>query len=102
MKVHPIKEGRRVPLKQLRKRLKVDEYEKDTPFNEERPQPNYVKIKLNQHIGAPAKPEVEIGQPVEVGDVIAKPEEGKLGAFIHASISGKVTHVNKEFIRISK
>lgn len=102
VKVHPIKEGRRVPLKQLRKRLKVEEYEKDTPFNEERPQPSSVKIKLNQHIGAPAKPEVEIGQIVEVGDVIAKPEEGKLGAYIHASISGKVTHVNEEFIRISK
>ena len=102
VKVHPIKEGRRVPLKQLRKRLNVEEYEKATPYNKEKPQPNVVKILLQQHIGAPAKATVKIGESVNVGDVIAKPEEGKLGSVIHASLSGKVTHVSEEFIRISK
>lgn len=102
VKVHPIKEGRRVPLKQLRKRLKVDEYEKETPYNKERPQPNAVKILLQQHVGTPAKATIKIGESVNVGDVIARPEEGKLGSVIHASISGKVTHVGEEFIRISK
>lgn len=102
VKVHPIKEGRRVPLKQLRKRLNVDQYEKDTPYNNERPKPNSVKIMLQQHVGGPAKASVQIGGSVNVGDVIARPDEGKLGSVIHASISGKVTHVNEEFIRISK
>ncbi|WKZ68153.1 MAG: 4Fe-4S dicluster domain-containing protein [Melioribacteraceae bacterium] len=102
VKVHPIKEGRRVPLKQLRKRLNVEEYEKDTPYNSNRPQPNSVKIKLKQHVGAPAISLVNIGDIVKVGDVIAKPEEGKLGSTIHASISGKISHINEEFIRISK
>lgn len=102
VKVHPIKEGRRVPLKQLRKRLNVEEYEKDTPYNNNRPQPNSVKIKLKQHVGAPAISLVNIGDIVNVGDVIAKPEEGKLGSTIHASISGKISHINEEFIRISK
>lgn len=102
VKVHPIKEGRRVPLKQLRKRLNVDEYEAHTPFTKERPKPNSVKIMLKQHVGAPAQAVVNIGDIVNVGEVIAKPEEGKLGSIIHASISGKVTHVNEEFIRISK
>jgi len=102
VKVHPIKEGRRVPLKQLRKRLKVEEYEKETPYNNERPQPNAVKILLQQHVGAPAKATVQIGDSVNVRDVIGKPEEGKLGSVIHASIDGKVTHASDEFIRISK
>lgn len=102
VKVHPIKEGRRVPLKQLRKRLNVENYEKHTPFNKERPKPNSVKMLLKQHVGAPAKAVINIGELVKEGDPIAKPEEGKLGSVIHASISGKVTHVNEEFIRISK
>ncbi len=102
VKVHPIKEGRRVPLKQLRKRLNVEEYEAETPYNKEGPQPNAVKILLQQHVGAPAKATVKIGESVNVGDVIGKPEEGKLGSVIHSSISGKVTHVSEEFIRISK
>lgn len=102
VKVHPIKEGRRVPLKQLRKRLNVEQYEAETPFTKERPQPNAVKILLQQHVGGPAKATVKIGESVNVGDVIGKPEEGKLGSVIHSSISGKVTHVSEEFIRISK
>jgi len=102
VKVHPIKEGRRVPLKQLRKRLNVDEYETHTPFTKESPKPNSVKIMLKQHVGAPAKAVINIGELVKEGDPIAKPEEGNLGSVIHASISGKVTHVNEEFIRISK
>lgn len=89
-------------MKQLRKRLNVEEYEKDTPYNSNRPQPNSVKIKLKQHVGAPAISLVNIGDIVKVGDVIAKPEEGKLGSTIHASISGKISHINEEFIRISK
>ena len=102
VKVHPIKEGRRVPLKQLRKRLNVEQYEAETPFTKERPQPDAVKILLQQHVGGPAKATVKIGESVNVGDVIGKPEEGKLGSVIHSSISGKVTHVSEEFIRISK
>lgn len=102
VKVHPIKEGRRVPLKQLRKRLDVEKYEASTPYIDKRPEPSFVRIQLQQHVGAPAKAVVGIGDAVKVGDVIARPEEGKLGSVIHASISGKVTHVNEEFIRISK
>lgn len=102
VKVHPIKEGRRVPLKQLRKRLNVEQYEAETPFTKERPHPNAVKILLQQHVGDPAKATVKIGESVNVGDVIGKPEDGKLGSVIHSSISGKVTHVSEEFIRISK
>lgn len=102
VKVHPIKEGRRVPLKQLRKRLNVEQYEAETPFTKERPQPDAVKILLQQHVGGPAKATVKIGESVNVGDVIGKPGEGKLGSVIHSSISGKVTHVSEEFIRISK
>lgn len=47
---------------------------------------------LQQHIGAPDSPVVRVGDKVERGDLIAVP--GKLGANIHASVSGTVAAIN--------
>ena len=102
LKVHPIKDGRRVPIKQLMKRLNVLEYEKPTPYRNDFKSPNSVKIYLKQHVGDSSIPNVNIGQTVNKYDLIGKMEEGKLGANIHASISGTVTSVNSEYIIIEK
>ena len=102
VKVHPIKEGRRVPLKQLMKRIDVLKYDAHTPFVKKSPDVSQVKIMLKQHIGAAAKPVVKLGDSVVEGTLIADVEEGKLGAKIHASITGRVTHVSDKFVRISK
>lgn len=102
LKVHPIKEGRRVPIKQLMKRLNVVDYDKSTPYRTNFVAPSTVKIYLKQHVGVAALPNVNMGQIVEKGDLIGKMEEGKLGANIHASISGKITEINSNFIKIEK
>jgi Na+-translocating ferredoxin:NAD+ oxidoreductase RnfC subunit len=49
-----------------------------------------VVLPLKQHAGAPAVAVVKTGQQVVPGDLLAVPEEGKLGARIHASIRGVV------------
>ncbi len=100
--VHPMKESRRVPQSQLRKRLKVDQYDVETPFEEIDFTPNEVKIKLQQHIGKPARPIVSIGDFVKDSQVIGVVDENDLGVYIHSSITGKVVEVNQEFIRIQK
>ncbi len=102
VKVHPIKEGRRVPLKQLMKRIDLLKYDVHTPFTQSSPQVSQVKILLKQHIGVPAKSIVKLGESVQLGQLIADIEEERLGAKIHASISGRITHVSDEFIRIAK
>jgi Na+-translocating ferredoxin:NAD+ oxidoreductase RnfC subunit len=102
VKVHPIKEGRRVPLKQLMKRIDLLKYDAHTPFTRNSPQVSQVKILLKQHAGVAAKSIVKLGEIVQEGQLIADIEEGKLGAKIHASISGRVIHVSDEFVRISK
>ncbi|QWR78013.1 electron transport complex subunit RsxC [Candidatus Magnetomonas plexicatena] len=53
------------------------------------PNPQRVVIPLSQHIGAPCKASVEVGQEVKVGQVIGNPE-GFVSAVVHATISGKV------------
>jgi Na+-translocating ferredoxin:NAD+ oxidoreductase RnfC subunit len=100
VRVHPMKEYRRVPQAQLRQRLQVEQYEAPTPFTSTEPQPARVRILTKQHAGKPATPCVREGQTVKRGEVIARMNEGELGAFVHASIDGRVTRVTAEEIEI--
>jgi Na+-translocating ferredoxin:NAD+ oxidoreductase RnfC subunit len=47
-----------------------------------------VRVLLKQHAGVPSIAVVKSGDRVRVGDLLASPPEGKLGARIHASIDG--------------
>lgn len=100
IKVHPIKEGRRVPLKQLVQRLKLKELDSHTPFKDIAYSPAQVKLMMSQHIGAKAIASVSIGDKVSRGQQIAAPPADKLGTPIHASIDGVVTQVTEDFVRI--
>ncbi len=102
VKVHPIKEGRRVPLKQLMKKMDLTKFNAATPFNTNSPMPDKVKIMLKQHVGAPAISVVNIGDIVNKGDLIGKVDPQNLGANIHASISGTITEINNESIIIKR
>jgi len=98
--VHPMKEFRRVPLSQLRRRLQVEEYERETPFDPAACQPAMVRIRMKQHAGEPAVPAVREGQKVKQGQVAGRVEDSKLGAHVHASIGGKVRAVTPEYVEI--
>ena len=95
-----MKEYRRVPLAQLRRRLQVEEYEGATPFEEVDFHPAAVRILMRQHAGQPAAPVAREGQKVKRGQVVGRVEESKLGAHIHASIDGKVCKVTPERVEI--
>jgi Na+-translocating ferredoxin:NAD+ oxidoreductase RnfC subunit len=95
---HPMYEYRRTPLKQLIQRLGIDEYDRHTPFRQIDGPPPRVTIPLSQHIGAPARPVVSPGQPVNRGELIGDIEAEKLGARLHASISGVVKEVNGSIV----
>ena len=57
--------------------------------------PKKVVIPLSQHIGAPCKPLVRVGDEVKIGQKIAE-SEAFCSAPIHASISGKVIEIGKK------
>ncbi|MBI2264433.1 MAG: SLBB domain-containing protein [Armatimonadetes bacterium] len=98
--VHPMKDARRVPLSMLRKRLKVDEYESEAPFEDIRFTPDSVRVLLSQHVGKPAVPIVSKGDKVKVGAAIARVGQDDLGADIHASIAGTVEAITDSYIGI--
>lgn len=95
---HRMADGRRTPLAQLMRRLGVTEYDKPSQFTEKPFEPSQVEIPLAQHIGAPAAPVVRPGDAVERGQCIGEIPEGKLGARVHASISGVVRSVRESII----
>jgi len=100
VEVHPMKEYRRVPLMQLRRRLQVEEYERETPFQKAEHSPAVARIKMRQHAGQPAAPVVQEGKKVKKGQLVGRVDDGKLGANIHASIDGKVRTVTPEYVEI--
>ena len=58
------------------------------------PVPPIVALPMTQHIGAPCKPMVKVGDTVDVGQQIAG-SEAFVSAPIHASVSGKVKKIDK-------
>ena len=69
------------------------ELSKDKPIKELLPQGDLV-YPLSQHIGAPAKPIVAVGDNVKAGQMIAE-AAGFVSANIFASVSGKVRAIEK-------
>jgi Na+-translocating ferredoxin:NAD+ oxidoreductase RnfC subunit len=99
--LHPMREYRLVPTERLIARLGLTEWEHQVcPLDETDFHPARVTIPLQQHIGVPAAPAVNVGDQVAVGDRIAQIPEGKLGAHIHASLNGQVSIVNDATIEI--
>jgi Na+-translocating ferredoxin:NAD+ oxidoreductase RnfC subunit len=87
---HPLAEFRRVPMRRLIARLGLGEFNNVGPLVDHTFSPKKVKVLLKQHAGVPAVPVVKCGDRVHVGDLLAVPEQGKLGARAHASIDGVV------------
>ncbi|MBE5948023.1 MAG: NADH-quinone oxidoreductase subunit J [Lachnospiraceae bacterium] len=98
--VHPDRDFRRISMSRLRAKLGLEQYNHKAPISEDVIAPRRVKIMMSQHIGVPATPFVKTGDKVEVGQVIGKIEEGKLGVNVHSSVAGKVLDVKDKFVLI--
>lgn len=56
------------------------------------PVPGTVYVSMAQHLGAPAKPVVAVGDMVRTGQVIAEPG-GFISAFVHSPVTGTVKSI---------
>ncbi len=91
---------RRVPTYRLVTRLGLGKYDRPAPYEDIVYKPKKVKLMLTQHIGAPGKLLVAEGDSVKAGQLISNVPDDALGAFVHASIDGRVAHVTEKFIII--
>lgn len=93
---------RKVNSKRLAMRLDVETYY-DYDIDElVIAKPREVTISVAQHIGAPGEIQVQIGDTVEIGTILGKIPEGKLGANVHSSIPGKVKQIQQDLITIER
>ncbi len=97
-----MREYRKVPSKRLIARLGLTKYDIAAPIADDTILPQTVKISTRQHVGAPAKPIVTVGQKVKVSEMIGDIPQGSLGATIHSSIDGVVTSVSDDYIEIRR
>lgn len=100
LKVHPMKDARRVPSSMVRQRLKLDAYDSHGPYDDTWEEPSEVRLMLSQHVGKPATPVVKAGDRVERSQVVARSDADELGVNIHASVSGIVRSVEPTYIHI--
>lgn len=98
--VDPSRRYRMIPLSRLRTRLGLDKYNVSAPVTEFDYLPKKLTVLLSQHIGAPAKPVVDVGDRVEAGQVIAKAADNALSVNIHASMNGKIIQITDKKIVI--
>lgn len=91
---HPLRTARRVPMRRLIGKLGLAGFRNEGPLQDADLHPGRVALPLRQHAGAPAVAVVAPGARVKVGDLLAAPAPGALGARIHASIDGVVRDVS--------
>jgi len=89
----------KVPTERLMARMGIAKYDTHTALSMDL-DAGLVRIPLKMHIGVPSVPVVKAGDTVEKGRLIAEIPEAKLGARVHASISGTVTAATDRYIEI--
>ena len=98
VEVHPMHDGRRVPISNLMRRLDLDRYDHPAPFRRFTRRPARLVLPLKQHAGAPAVATVSVGRTVAAGEPLAFPPPDALGAVIHAPLASTVESVTSESI----
>lgn len=95
------REERKVPVHRLAHRLGLYPYDKEAPINDSPVASDRVMIPLSQHIGAPARACVAVGDRVSKGQLVGAAADG-LSVDIHSSIDGVVENVSDKTVIIRR
>ena len=85
------RDSRLIPISNWKGALGVTKYDKEAELLSPIEKVSAVEIGLGWHIGAPAKPVVQVGDTVKKGDKIADAADG-LSVPAYASVDGRVTY----------
>jgi Na+-translocating ferredoxin:NAD+ oxidoreductase RnfC subunit len=102
LKPHPMREGRRVPIQSLMKKLHVQEYDAPAPLRRHTPSSTTLVLPLKQSAGAANRPLVKAGDRVAAGQPVGTLPENALGAILHAPVDGVVTEVAADRIYLKR
>ena len=102
VKVHPMRDGRRVPIKSLMRKLSISVYDHPAPWTARTLEPSRVVLPLKQSAGVANTPLVRKGDRVRAGQPLGAVPEKALGAIIHAPFDASVTEVTENQIVLTR
>jgi Na+-translocating ferredoxin:NAD+ oxidoreductase RnfC subunit len=102
VKPHPMRDGLRVPIKSLMRKLQLQDYDHPAHLRLEPLQPARVTLRLKQSAGVAAQAIVRAGDPVKAGQIVAEPPPNALGALLHAPFAGRIESVTDSVIILSR
>jgi Na+-translocating ferredoxin:NAD+ oxidoreductase RnfC subunit len=102
VKPHPMRDGRRVPIKSLMKKLHILQYAHPAPLQEGVLASTRVVLPLKQGAGSANQALVRAGDRVAGGQPLGMLPEKALGAIIHAPFAGVVAEVTPNQIVINR
>jgi cobalamin reductase len=102
VKPHPMRDGRRVPIRTLMKKLHILQYDHPAPLQDGVLAPRRVVLALKQGAGSPNQPLVRTGDRVAAGQTLGGLPEKALGAVIHAPFAAAVAEVTASHIVLNR
>ncbi|MEN9975586.1 MAG: hypothetical protein RLZZ282_1592 [Verrucomicrobiota bacterium] len=102
VKVHPMRDGRRVPIQSLMRKLAITEYDHPAHWTPKTIDPSRVVLLLKQNAGAPNTPVVQANERVVTGQPLGTVPDHALGAIIHAPFDATVTQVTDQHIVLTR
>jgi Na+-translocating ferredoxin:NAD+ oxidoreductase RnfC subunit len=95
---HALRDGRRVPIKVLMRRLHIEVYDHPAPLHAATLAPARLVLPLKQSAGVAARPIVEAGARVTAGQPLAAIPADSLGAALHAPADATVSDVTAQHL----
>ena len=91
--VDPDREYRMVPHERFARMIGVAPYDQIAQWRDTALKPSEIRLLTRQHVGAPAKAVVQVGDVVEAGALVAA-ADGAISANIHAPVRARVAAVS--------
>ncbi|MFO1487347.1 MAG: 4Fe-4S dicluster domain-containing protein [Verrucomicrobiota bacterium] len=102
VKVHPIREGRRVPIKSLMRKLAISEFDYPAHWTSRTIEPTRLILPLKQSAGVANSPIVKVGDKVRAGQPLGEIPANALSAIVHAPIAGTISQVTPQQIILTR
>jgi Na+-translocating ferredoxin:NAD+ oxidoreductase RnfC subunit len=102
VKPHAMREGRRVPIKSLMRKMHILQYDHPAHLEKISFQPKRAVLLLKQNAGSPNISLVKAGDRVSAGQQIGEIPEKAMGAIIHAPFAGVVETVTDKHIILNR
>jgi Na+-translocating ferredoxin:NAD+ oxidoreductase RnfC subunit len=97
-----MRDGRRVPIQSLMRKLAITEYDHPAHWTPKTIDPSRVVLLLKQNAGAPNTPVVQANERVVTGQPLGTVPDHALGAIIHAPFDATVTQVTDQHIVLTR